>query len=220
MGCRRLRVRNRAPGDPAYIIDCYGIHTNGVAMDSRSFFVGGKMPQSLVGWGLQPIICLEKQQDLLRARSCGMIIAEAGDFLRIDGRWWAKRPTIWRAILDRYFRPFHGDRCQLYYHLPRSSPGFIALDYLVSGSGTSLKTVTMALQVLDRIAEIRKSDAIVAHLSNSRVTSRLLKRLGWERHLGGTTSPHVIRRFYGRYPSHGAPVRDELGLASPMMTLR
>lgn len=178
------------------------------------------MSQSLVTWGLQPIVCLEKQQDLLRARSCGMIIAEAGKFLRIDGRWWAKRPTIWRAMLDRYFRPFHLDRCQLYYHLPRSSPGFIALDYLVSGSGTSLKTMAMALQVLDRIAEIRKSDAIVAHLSNSRVSSRLLKRLGWERHLGGATSPHVIRRFYGRYPSHGVGARDRLGLASPMMAIR
>jgi hypothetical protein len=178
------------------------------------------MIQKLVGWGLQPITCLETQRELLRSRRSGMIVAEAGELLRIEGRWWAKRPTIWRAMLDRYYRPFHGDRCYLYYHLPRSSPGFIALDYLVSGSGTSLKTVAMALQVLDRIAEIKKSDAIVAHLSNSRVSSRLLKRLGWERHLGGAASPHVIRRFYGRYPSHGVRVRGELGLASPMMAVR
>lgn len=175
------------------------------------------MTQLLVGWGLQPVVSLETQHELLRARSCGMIIAEAGEFLRIEGRWWAKRPTIWRAMLDRYCRPFHGDRCQLFYHLPRSSPGFIALDYLVSGSGTSLKTLGKALQVLDRIAEIRKSDAIVAHLTSSRVSSRLLKRLGWERHLGGAASPHVIRRFYGRYPSHGKRVRDGLGLASTVI---
>jgi hypothetical protein len=178
------------------------------------------MIQKLVGWGLQPITCLETQRELLRSRSSGMIVAEAGELLRIEGRWWAKRPTIWRVMLDRYFRPFHGDRCQLYYHLPRSSPGFIALDYLVSGSGTSLKTVAMALQVLDRIAEIRKSDAIVAHLSNSRVSSRLLKRLGWERHLGGATSPHVIRRFYGRYPSHGTCVREDSRCAKPMIAVR
>jgi hypothetical protein len=78
---------------------------------------------------------------------------------------------------------------------------FLALKYLVSSMGTSFRTVRATLHVLDRIAEIKRTDAIVTEVTNFRISERALRRLGWERHLYGSKRRHYIKRFYGDYSS-------------------
>jgi hypothetical protein len=94
-----------------------------------------------------------------------------------------------------------GNRCLLYYNQPRSCPNYLALKYVVSQRDTTLATFRLALVVLDRIAAIKCSDAIVADVTNLRISDRLLRRWGWEPHLAGGWHRHWIKRFYGNYPT-------------------
>jgi hypothetical protein len=89
----------------------------------------------------------------------------------------------------------------LYYNQPWKLPTFLTLKYLVSSCGTTFKTVRRALLVLDEIARIKQTDAIVCEASNLRISDRALNRFGWERHLPNSRHRHFIKRFYGEYPS-------------------
>ena len=84
--------------------------------------------------------------------------------------------------------------------LPRSAPNFLALKYVLSSRDTTLATFRLSLTVLDQIAAIKRSDAIVADVTNLRISDRLLRRWGWEPHLTGDWRRHWIKRFYGSYP--------------------
>jgi hypothetical protein len=70
------------------------------------------------------------------------------------------------------------------------------------------------LIVLDEIARLKGSDAIVAEVRNLRISNRLLHRWGWESHLPTSRRRHYIKRFYGSYPDPHAAwelVRQEAG---------
>ena len=54
--------------------------------------------------------------------------------------------------------------------------------------------------MLDEIARIKGTDAIVAELSNLRISDRLARRWGWEPHVPSSRRRHYIKRFYGSYP--------------------
>ena len=69
--------------------------------------------------------------------------------------------------------------------------GFVALLVVWVGS--------FALLVLDEIAKLKRTDAIVCEVSNWRISDRLLTRWGWESHLGESRRRHFIKRFYGDY---------------------
>jgi hypothetical protein len=54
--------------------------------------------------------------------------------------------------------------------------------------------------VLDEIARIKQTDAIVCDVRNARISDRLLRRWGWESHVPQSRRRHFIKRFYGEYP--------------------
>lgn len=119
-----------------------------------------------------------------------------------------------RAQWDLYFRPFPQDRCELFFHQPRTSPGFLTLSYVRSGPHTSLSTFFAATLILDELAQLQKAHAIVCHVTNHRITDRLLGRWGWEPHCLDWRGRHFIKRFYGSYPEIKPVWRERLTLDS------
>lgn len=166
------------------------------------------MIDRLFSLGIKPLRSDRDDWSRVKLRSSGMIVAQAGRFDELLLFWLPRHTTVWRVWFDQRCRRLPQDQCRIYYRQPFAAPTYLTLDYFVSGLKTSVKTVDAALRTLDRVAELKRSDAIVAQLKNSRLSSRLLKRYGWERHLGGESSPHIIRRFYGNYPSSVARLRE------------
>lgn len=106
---------------------------------------------------------------------------------------------VWRDSLKR---GGSGDKdiCFLYYDQIARMPNFLVLKYVVSQPGTTYRTFRMATLVLDEIARIKRSDAVVCEVSNSKISDRLLERWGWESHVPNSRKRHFIKRFYGTYP--------------------
>lgn len=92
------------------------------------------------------------------------------------------------------------NQVQLFYNQPLGHRNFLALKYVVSSIETKWSSVATALSVLDWIATLKRSDAMVCELSNTRLSGRLMKRYGWQQHLENSRRPHYIKRFYGEYP--------------------
>jgi hypothetical protein len=166
------------------------------------------MMDRLLSLGIKPIKSESEDWSGIKLRSSGVIVAHGGRFCELRIFWLPRHSTVWRVWMDQWLRRLPHDQCRIYYRQPFAAPNYLAFDYFVSGSKTSMQTVDVALRSLDRVAEVKRSDAIVAHLKNSRISSRLLQRYGWERHLGGETSPHIIRRFYGKYPASKCRIRE------------
>ena len=77
------------------------------------------------------------------------------------------------------------------------------------------RPTAQSVTVLDQIAEIKHSDALLCEAFNQRISDRFLARMGWERHMESSSKRHFIKRFYGKYPAHGKsadsqPARREL----------
>jgi hypothetical protein len=146
--------------------------------------------------------------DLLKRQRCGVIEMQAGQLRQIQFRWWPKYVSLadvmwWGA---RFHRRSLGDRCWVYYHQPRRFPNFLALTYLLSTRDCSLATVFGGLDVLDEIACIKRSDAVLCDAWNRRISERVLKRKGWEPHAKSRWHRNYIKRFYGNYPQIKAEV--------------
>jgi hypothetical protein len=138
----------------------------------------------------------------IRDRRWGVIETVAGELRAVHLRLWPKLvslPELW-PVGPRYHARGAGDRCLLYYNQPRRMPNFLALKYVVSTAGTSYCTFRAALIVLDAIAELKRTDAIVCDAANCRLSDRLMVRLGWEPHKPQRWHRNYIRRFYGKYP--------------------
>lgn len=137
----------------------------------------------------------------------GVIETNAGEFTSVVLRPWPKLlswPEVWPVRLKFHSRGPQ-DRCRLYFNQPRSMPNFLALKYIVSTEATSYQTFRAALRVLDQIAEMKRTDAIVCDAANIRLSDRLMNRLGWEAHKPQRWHRNFIRRFYGKYPSSASP---------------
>lgn len=80
-------------------------------------------------------------------------------------------------------------------------PAFLVVDFIRTGAGARYRTFVAAANVLDEIARLRGTLAIVAHVSNASISDRLLTRLGWERHLTQWPGRHWIKRFYESEPA-------------------
>ncbi len=141
---------------------------------------------------------------VLRRRRYGVIEVADGRLQRIRLRPFPKLISLPGVRLDEWLchGRRQGDRCWLYYNQPLSCPSFLALVHVVSTAGTSYRTFRRAVGVLDEIARIKQSDAIVCHVANGRISDRLLHRWGWEPHAPRLRGRNFIKRFYGRY---GAP---------------
>lgn len=150
--------------------------------------------------GIRESSSFTNQEERIKKWRCGVVRTEQGRLCGIVGRWWAYQGNILQTWWDLRWRPLQQDRCDLYYSQPWSSPGFLTLSYVRSGPRTSLSTFYAATLALDQIARLKDSNAIVCHVTNDRISDRLLARWGWEKHCLDWPGRHFIKRFYGNYP--------------------
>lgn len=67
--------------------------------------------------------------------------------------------------------------------------------YAHSGPNTSYRTVYKGVTVVDEIAGIRNARAIVCQATNTRLTERLMRRLGYVRHAPLLGNNNYIKRL-------------------------
>lgn len=163
-----------------------------------------------MAFGITNITDFDAARHAIERGRYGVIVTSHGSLKTIHLRPW---PTLFSLrdlwpVGDDYHARGADDHCWLYYNQPRSMPNFLALKYIVSTRGTSYKTFRAALVVLERIAELKRTDAIVCDAANTRLSERLLARLGWEPHNPQRWHRNYIRRFYGSgYNTTFAPNR-------------
>lgn len=138
------------------------------------------------------------QRAAIRGWRRGRVTMREGKLVSIAPRWWSLPTSIARVWWQERFRPGEVDQCQLDYRSSRLG-GFIVLDFVQSGPATQLDTFRGACQILDEIACIRQAVAIVAHVSTTAISDRLLRRWGWQPHAHGLAGRHWIKRFYDGY---------------------
>jgi hypothetical protein len=151
----------------------------------------------------QTVTNLTEQAAVLRDRRYGVVEMSSGRLVGIHLRPWPKLISlaeVWCFGGSAHHR-VRGDRCWLYYNQPLSCPNYLALPYVVSSREGSLASFRGALLVLDEIARIKRTDAIVCDVTNARISNRLMNRWGWERHVLHSPRRHYIKRFYGVYPA-------------------
>ncbi|MGE0610226.1 MAG: hypothetical protein AB7O62_24255 [Pirellulales bacterium] len=141
--------------------------------------------------------------DILRRRPYGVIEIADGQLHRIVLRPWPKLvcwPQMamfqrWPALRGR------GDACRLYYNQPRWHRNYLALKYVVSTNDASFRSFRLAAIILDEIARIKRSDAILCDVANARISDRLLTRWNWQPLRPDSIQRLFIKRFYGNYPA-------------------
>lgn len=148
-------------------------------------------------WCLRKVTDLDRQAHLLRPRAHGVIEMSQRQLVSIALRPWPRVVSLAEARLAGrlYHGYWPGDRCRMYFNQPRAFPNFLVLKYTVSAAQTSWGTFYAALCVLDRIAEIKGSDALLCEASNLRISDRLFRRYGWEPHCPNSRRRHYIKRF-------------------------
>ena len=151
---------------------------------------------------------LDRQADLIRRGRYGIIEMAAARFVAVHLRPWPKLLALPDLIPVGHHYHRHGppDHCLLYYNQPRRFPNYLALKYVVSAVGTSLATFRGALTMLDAIAQLKGTDALLCDAMNSRISDRLLARWGWEPHKPQRWHRNYIKRFYGNYPPLELPI--------------
>jgi hypothetical protein len=73
--------------------------------------------------------------------------------------------------------------------------------YVISSHDCTYATARMAARVLDEIARIKGTDALLCDVAFSRISDRLLARWGWEPHKPQRFHRNYVKRFYGTYPA-------------------
>ena len=159
---------------------------------------------SLASLGLRPVGSLHDNHTVVARRRQGHLIVEQGRMRALLGRWWPHYGSLAEVAWDSYCRRLSRrslhDRCDLYFHQSFGSSTFLTLSYVRASPSTSMTTLFAASLVLDEIARIKGTDAIVCNVTNNRISSRLLQRWGWEKHCESWSGRHYIKRFYGNYP--------------------
>ncbi len=138
----------------------------------------------------------------IKGRRYGVIEVADGKLVAIHLRPWPKLISTTEAQWLGGWQ--HGrrrkDQCLMYYNQPVGQSNFLALKYVVTSFGTKYRTVRKALLILDQVACLKQTDAIVAEITNRRISDRALERMGWVKHFPNSGKRHFIRRFYGQYP--------------------
>jgi hypothetical protein len=141
--------------------------------------------------------------DELRRRRYGVIEVKAGRLTAVHLRPWPKLislpEALWLSAWQR--RALAGDRCWMYYDQPLLHSNFLALKYVLSSRDCTFATLKAAMTVLEEIARIKRTDAVLADVSSAKISDRLLAREGWQRHCQPSFRRHYIKRFYGEYAS-------------------
>ncbi len=146
---------------------------------------------------------LSRDAETLCRRRYGVIEVVDGRFQQVHLRPWPKMlvgpEVLWFGKWLHQRR--RGDRLLLYYNQPRRFPGFLALAYALSGRETTMRSIRVGLEVLDEIARLKRSDALLCDVGNWRISKRFMQRWGWEPHCPAAWwHRHFIKRFYGVYP--------------------
>lgn len=147
---------------------------------------------------------LDDTEGKIQRRAYGMIVVDEGEFWEIKFKPWPKIISTLEIGLfgERQHRQSaSADRCLLYYNQPLFHRKFLALKYIVSHQGTQFRSFRLATRVLDHIARIKRTDAIVCEVNNFRISNRLMKRWGWVAHCQERPNRNFIKRFYGEYPA-------------------
>ena len=141
---------------------------------------------------------LEAGAELLRRRRYGVVEVARGRLRHVALRPFPKIISAPEILLfgGWYHRHAAGDRIRLYYNQPWRFPNFLAVKYIVSARQTSLATLNRALAVLDEIARLKGSDALLCDVGNWRITTRLIARWGWQPHCPSRWHRHYIKRLY------------------------
>jgi hypothetical protein len=152
-----------------------------------------------------------QQADALRSGTYGVIEVRDERLVGIRIRPFARRASrieacLWGRLAHRLRE---GNHCWLYYRQPRRCPGFLMLDYVISARHTTLATARGALVLLEEIARLKGSDALLCDVATARISQRLLSRWGWAPHASRRWHRNYIKRFYGRYPDRD-PLIDVL----------
>ncbi len=162
---------------------------------------------------------LTQGAEVLRRRRYGVIEVSDDRLVGIWLRPWPKCISL--PEISFFGRGYHqrrpGNRCWLYYNQPLRYSNFLVLKYIVSARDTTLGTARGALTVLEEIARIKRSDALLTDASNLRISDRLLARWGWKSHVAGSWHRHHIKRFYGDYPVATGLAARLLSQANPDM---
>lgn len=140
----------------------------------------------------------------------GRIVTAAGRLVRVERRWMTYKATRLRVWWDRSRRRRRERECELFFHHAPGNPDFLVLGYVRSHPEAALASFYCATLVLDEIARIKGCHAIVAEVTNDRLSDRLLARWGWQRHCLSWRGRHFIKRFYGAYPAIPVAWRDRL----------
>jgi hypothetical protein len=155
---------------------------------------------------------IEANRETLRKRPYGVIEVLQGRFVRVQLRPWPKYASLlevhWLQAMKS--KRHQQDGCRLFYNQPMGHRNFLTLSYVESSLNTQLKTIYRALDVLTQIAYIKQSDAIIAEVTNKRISDRLLIRRGWERYMEQKRQRHWIKRFYGSFPESAKAFRTEV----------
>lgn len=164
----------------------------------------------------ETITDLNRQQAMLRNRRYGVIEIVAGELSAIRLRPFPKLaswPEV--ALLGRWTHQRRsGDYCRLYYNQPLRHSNYLALKYVVSHSNTSFRSIRLGLSILDEIARLKRTDAILCDVANLRISDRMLTRFGWTPLSPAGWHRLFVKRFYGCYPTGGQKMSGEQ-VASP-----
>jgi hypothetical protein len=144
---------------------------------------------------------LPGQADVLRRRRYGAIEVADETLVRVRLRPFPKVVTVLAPLVwgERFHERQPGNRCFVYYNQPRRHSRFLSVTYAVSSRDCTLATVRLAVRVLDEIARIKSIDALLCDVTHSRITDRLMARLGWQSHAPRRWHRNYIKRFYGAY---------------------
>ncbi len=151
----------------------------------------------------QRITNLDSEADVVRCRRYGVIEMSNGHLAAVRFRPWPKIASLPEIrLLGRWHhRRLAGDRLWLYFNQPLTASNYLSLTYIVSARDTTLATFRGAICVLEEIAEIKQTDAIICDIDNRKISDRLLARWGWEPLKSRRWHRQFIKRFYGDYTS-------------------
>jgi hypothetical protein len=150
----------------------------------------------------QTVWDLEQDADVIRRRAYGMIEVADGKLQHVRLRPWPKMISLMEIRLTAGLKTARNqqDVCRLFYNQPLFHRRFLTLMYIQSSLATTRNTLVTTLNVLDTVARIKQSNALVTEVTNGRISNRAMVRWGWARHCLDSKGRHFIKRFYGTYP--------------------
>lgn len=131
----------------------------------------------------ETVVDLTEGAEAIRRRRYGMIEVVDGRFRRILLQPVPKTVSSLGVLLGQFHHWYRDEnRICLYYCQPWRFPSYLTLKYAVSGRRTTLGSLSRALAVLDEIARIKHSDALLCDVSNWRISREQAARWGWTPH--------------------------------------